>query len=209
MRGRSITDLGQLGLGFRQLGAFSRRVIPGGQPAGQLGALPGDNERLVGRGLPLAHDRFGLGGLALARIAGVQVMRQRGVLGIQHGCTFSQRLALAPVGPIPFGQGVMLRRKVGQHVFAVIAGQRLAAKGTGGRVRDLEHLDLFVQRLSIGLDAIVLGPQRGRPLTDFAQLGRNRIAPACCSAMCARIACAAASTFACSWPAAILRPSSA
>ena len=104
-------------------------------------------------------------------------MRQRGIFGIQRRFALSQRLALAPVGPIAVCQGVMFLREVGQHAVAVFAGQRLAAKGTGGRIRGLEHLDLLVQRLPVGLDAIVLGPQRGRPLTDFAQLGRDRIAP--------------------------------
>ena len=71
----------------------------------------------------------------------------------------------------------MLLRKVGQHALAMFAGQRLAAQRTGGRIRGLEHLDLFVQRLPVGLDAIVLGPQRGRPLADLAQRDRDRIAP--------------------------------
>ena len=177
MRRRSVTDLGQLGLGFRQLGAFGGRVVPGGQPGGHIGALPGDKDRLVGRGLTIDHDRFRLGGLALARIAGAQVMRQQGILGIQRRFALGQRLALAPVRPIAVSQGVMLLREVGQHAIAMFTGQRLAAQGTGGRIRGLEHLDLLVQRLPVGLDAIVLGPQRGRPLTDFAQLGRDRIAP--------------------------------
>ena len=174
---RIVTDLGQLGLGFRQLGAFGGRVIPCGQPGGHFGALPGDEGCLICRGLTIDHDRFRLGGLALARIAGAQVVRQQGILGIQRRFALGQRLALAPVGPIAVCQGVMFLRKVGQHAIAMFAGQRLAAKGTGGRIRGLEHLDLLVQRLPVGLDAIVLGPQRGRPLTDFAQLGRDRIAP--------------------------------
>ena len=44
MRSRIVTDLGQLGLGLRQLGAFGGRVVSGGQPGGHLGALPGDKE---------------------------------------------------------------------------------------------------------------------------------------------------------------------
>ena len=104
-------------------------------------------------------------------------MRQQGILGIQRRFALGQRFALAPVRPIAFSQGVMLFRKVGQHPVAMFAGQRLAAQGTGRRIRGLKHLDLLVQRLPVGLDAIVLGPQRGRPLADLAQLSRDRIAP--------------------------------
>ena len=127
--------------------------------------------------MTIGDNRFRLSGLALARIAGAQVVRQQGVLGIQRRFALGQRFALAPVGPIAFGQGVMFLREVGQHAVAMCAGQRLAAQGTGGRIRGPEHLNLLVQPLPVGLDAIVLGPQRGGSLTDLAQLGGDRIAP--------------------------------